>query len=349
MDFLGFEKLLYHPEKLAKLRDGQPQFPVHATVSLGNYCNHRCLWCTAYEYQQSLAKQIDAEALIGWLAKARDRGLKAVGYVGNGEPTAHKQFSEIVRSTADLGLDQGMFTNGYLLDRFEDVILSHFTYIRISLDAGSTEMHARMHDVRESHFEKIMANLERIVARRENSHRPTIGIQYATHHLNLSDLLVSAARAASIGVDYFSVKPVFNRGSVGERIEKNQLTYEDLAPVVAQARKEYERPDFKIFFRPFQIQSEEADRNVLVYDRCVAGMFNLSVYEDGDLVYCGPHRIPVGTLDDDLETVEQAILELSTKLDLSRCPGGCRYHALNHLVDTVVNPDRASQYHPNFL
>ncbi|MCB2102253.1 MAG: radical SAM protein [Rhodobacterales bacterium] len=348
MDILGFEKLIYHVDRIDRLRRGEAQFPVHATLSLGNYCNHRCLWCTAYEYQQDKALLADYDAFVTWLTQAAERGLKAVGYVGNGEPTAYPKFGQLVRAVRGLGLDQGMFTNGYLLDRYMDDVLAAFTYVRISLDAGSPAVHAAMHDVPESHFPRIMDNVRAMVAGRKNG-LPTVGIQYATHHRNLDDLLASAEMAAEIGVDYFSVKPVFNRGSVGERIDKNNLTFEDMTPVVAEARRRFERPDFQIYYRPHQILSEAADRNVLQYDRCVAGFFNVNVYEDGAVVYCGPHRIAVGTIHDAPEVIEQNARDLCDRLDLSKCPGGCRYHALNHLVDTVLNPDRAAPYHPNFL
>ncbi|WP_420404970.1 radical SAM protein [Nisaea sp.] len=348
MDILGFEKLIYHRDKLDKLARGEKQFPIHVTLSLGNYCNHKCLWCTAYEYQLDKAKMIDFDQLLDWLTRARDRGLKAVGYVGNGEPTAYPRFAELVKAVHDLGIEQGMFTNGYLLDRYEQEILDYFTYLRISLDAGSSEMHAWMHDVRAQHYPKIMENLSSILTKRTRG-TPTIGIQYATHHHNLSDLYKAAGNAAEIGADYFSVKPVFNRGSVGERIDKNNLTYEDITPIVAKARQDFESRGFTIYYRPHQILSEEADRNVLQYDRCVAGFFNLNVYEDGAVIYCGPHRIPVGTMDDDLDRIEDNILALSSKLDLSKCPGGCRYHGMNHLVHTVLNPEAANQYHKNFL
>lgn len=348
MDILGFEKLIYHRDKLDSLARNKPQFPIHATVSLGNYCNHKCLWCTAYEYQLDKARMIDFDSLLNWLTRARDRGLKAIGYVGNGEPTTYPRFAELVHAVNGLGLQQGMFTNAYLLDRYEQEVLDCFTYLRVSLDAGSADMHARMHDVRPTHYPKIMDNLTSIVTKREAG-TPTIGIQYATHHQNLSDLYEAAREAAEMGVDYLSVKPVFNRGSVGERIEKNQLTFEALNPVVAKIRQDFESRTFTIYCRPHQILSEEANRNVLQYDRCVAGFFNLNIYEDGTLVYCGPHRIPVGTIDDDLESVERAILDLSHKLDLSKCPGGCRYHGMNHLVHTVLHPEAAQQYHANFL
>ena len=348
MDLLGFEKILYHPEKLMRLRRDEPQFPTLATVSLGNYCNHKCLWCTAYEAQLEKAAMMDVDRLLAWLGRARERGLRAVGYVGNGEPTAHPRFGELVRAVRGLGLEQGMFSNGVLLDRYEDDVLACFTYVRISLDAGTPRMHARMHVVGENQYDRIMANLRRLIARRVGR-QPTVGIQFATHHENISDLDASCRQAVELGADYLSVKPVFNRGSVGEHIEKNRLTLEDLAPAVAELRKRYEGRAFQIFFRPQQILNEEADRNTMKYDRCVAGFFNLGVYEDGSLVYCGPHHVTVGTMDDALPAVERRILEISRSLDLSRCPGGCRYHALNHLVDTVLHPERAAPYHPNFL
>jgi len=348
VDILGFEKILFHPEKLEKLRNNQPQFPVHVTMSLSNYCNHGCLWCSVYEYQQSKAKNMDYDTMINWLRKAAGRGLKAVGYVGNGEPIAYPKFDEVTAEVNKLGLQQGVFTNGYLLDRHMGSILNNFTYIRISLDAGSPEMHAEMHDVKPNHYPHIMKNLAAILKARKNK-LPTIGVQYATHHKNISDLYNCAKQCSEIGVDYLSVKPVFNRGSVGERIEKNALTEGDMNQIVKRVRTDFENDRFKVYYRPFQIQSEEADKNILAYDRCVAGFFNLNIYEDGKLVYCGPNRISIGTINDDMDVIEERILKLSTKLNLSKCPGGCRYHALNHLVDSVVHPENAAASHINFL
>ena len=347
MDILGFEKLIYHHDRIMAIRDGKPLFPVHATLSLGNYCNHACLWCSVFAHQQSAVKKASFDKLMDFLEPASQRGLRAVGYVGNGEPTAYPKFRQLTTRVAEIGLEQGMFTNGYLLDRYEDEVLENFTYIRISLDAGSREVHDAMHAV-SGHYDKIIANLEQIVAKRRNG-TPTIGIQYATHHRNLHDLPNAIRFAADLGVDYFSVKPVFNRGSVGERIEKNRLTFEELSPIVAEAQSRHERRDFAIHYRPFQILTEEADKTVLEYDRCVAGFFNVNIYEDDTVVYCGPHRIPVGNLDDDFETLEQNILSMSHKLDLSQCPGGCRYHPLNHIVHTVLHPPSRAQFHPNFL
>lgn len=349
MDVLGFEKLIYHYEKIENIKNDRPQFPVHLTVSLGNYCNHGCLWCTVYAAQEEKARHADFDRMLDFFSRGKDRGLKAVAYVGNGEPTAYPRFGELIGAVNELGLDQAMFTNGYLLDRHMDTVLNAFTYLRISLDAGSTKVHDAMHDVT-GHFDRIIENLVELVKRRRDK-LPTVGIQYATHHLNLDDLYNCAKISAGIGVDYLSVKPVFNwgGGANADRIERNTLTALELAPEVARIQKDFESSEFKIFYRPFQIDSVAEDRNVLEYDRCVAGFFNLNMYENGQLTCCSPHKVSVGSIDDDLDQIEERILETTSNLDLSKCPPSCRYHPMNHLVDTVLNTDRGLEFHKNFI
>ncbi len=349
MDVLGFEKLIYHIDKIDKIKKDQAQFPVNLTVSLGNYCNHGCRWCTVYADQEEKARHADLDRFVSLFRRGRDHGLKAVAYVGHGEPTAYPRFREMVTEVNGLGIEQGMFTNGYLLDRYRDEVLGFFTFVRISLDAGSTPVHNAMHDVN-GHFDRIVDNIKTIIDRRKNA-KPTIGIQYATHQDNLDDLYACAKLAGEIGVDYLSVKPVFNwgGGANAERIAPNRLTNDDLTPEVARLKKDFERGDFKILYRPFQIESVTLDRNVLEYDRCLAGFFNLNMYEDGSLTCCSPHRVGVGTIDDDMEALKSRIFEETNKLDLSKCPPSCRYHPMNHLIHTVLNPNVEDECHKNFI
>ena len=348
MDFLGFEKLIYHHERIEKIKAGNSQFPLNLTVSLGNYCNHGCLWCTVYAVQKEQARHADFDAYLAFFERAAARGLKAVCYVGTGEPTAYPKFGELIEAVAALGLEQAMFTNGYLLDRYVDRVLDSFTFLRISLDAGSTGVHDAMHDVK-GHFPRIIDNLGEIVRRRKSG-LPTIGVQFVTHQRNIHDLFDCARIVRDIGADYLSVKPVFNWGGGADpdRIERNNLTYEDMTPEVQKIREAFESRDFEIHYRPFQIDSVVEDRNLLEYDRCVAGFFNLNMYEDGRLTCCSPHKVGVGSIHDDIETIERRILQTTPKLDLTECPASCRYHPMNHLVDTIFNSDGARQYHHNF-
>ena len=114
-----------------------------------------------------------------WLQKAKKKGLKSASYVGNGEPLAYKKFKEISTFCNDLKLDQGIFTNGYLIDRYFETLISSFTYLRVSLDAGSSEIHSKLHKVPETHYPKILKNIKKFIKLRKTPH-PTVGIQFAT-------------------------------------------------------------------------------------------------------------------------------------------------------------------------
>ena len=150
-------------------------------------------------------------------------------------------------------------------------------------------------------------------------------------------------------MDYFSIKPVFNRGSVGLRIEKNQLPEEDLSPLAGAIQQEFSSPEFTVYYRPHQISNEVADVNLLEYRHCVAGFFNLQIYEDGRVLTCGPGQISVGNINDDVEEIQERIFMGYKKLNLANCPAGCRYHSLNHLVDAVVQKERAQKFHVDFI
>ena len=55
---LGFNKLMYHPEKLVGVKTYTNVFPITATLSVGNYCNHGCKWCSAAYFRVSTANII---------------------------------------------------------------------------------------------------------------------------------------------------------------------------------------------------------------------------------------------------------------------------------------------------
>ncbi len=338
-NFLSFDKLIYHPEKLAGFKIDKNVFPLTATISLGNYCNHGCLWCSTAYWRQDDSNSIDFIKLTKWLKKAVKRGLKGVGYVGNGEPLAYKGFSKLVNFVGNLNLDQGIFTNGFLIDRFENELLDNFTYVRVSLDAGSKEIHSELHDAPSYHFKKIIKNIESLTKKRNNN-APTIGVQYATHQKNIDDLKNCAEICKDIGVDYLSVKPVFDRGSVHEKIEKNKITKLEINQKILDLKK-LESESFKILFREHQFESESVGYNVLSYDRCYAGYFGVNIYENGDITGCGPHHINVGDLDTKFSDLEKNIVKLSKSLDLKSCPAGCRYHPMNMLLHKLKNPNNS--------
>ena len=346
-DLVGYGKLIYHPEKLVGIKNETNPFPITATVSLGNFCNHGCLWCSTAYFREDDAFAIDGDKLINWVTKAKDKGLRGVGYVGNGEPLAFKKFKIISKKINDLDIDQGIFTNGYLIDRYEEELLQ-FAYVRISLDAGTAETHSKLHAVKENHFPKIIQNVEKLIKNKKDNF-PTVGFQFATHQDNIEELELAVKIARDIGVNYLSVKPVFDRGTVKDKIARNSLTKKDFDEAVGNLSK-YRDETFKIFYRPQQIISESMEQNQLVYNRCYAPYLGVNIYEDGGIVGCGPHHVEVGNLDTPLDELEKNIIKASKSFDLVKCPAGCRYHAANYLVNQVIEPTKIKKTkHINML
>ena len=131
---------------------------------------------------------------------------------------AYKKFPDLTKFIFEKKTRSRYFTNGFLINRYFQELEKFFTFVRISLDAGSSKVHSKLHDVPESHFPKIIDNIKNLVKKKNKI--PTIGIQFATHQENINDIENSVKIAKDIGVDYFSIKPVFDRGSVNKKIKK---------------------------------------------------------------------------------------------------------------------------------
>jgi MoaA/NifB/PqqE/SkfB family radical SAM enzyme len=342
---LNFEKLLFNPEILLKIKKGEVFFPLHMIISLTNYCNHKCIWCTIYEQQKGKAYFTDTEKLLVFLEKAAKLGLKAITYVGNGEPTLHPDFGTITKKVNEFGIEQGIFTNGARIEKFSQHYLDYFSFVRFSLDAYDNESHFRTHGV-EGKFEKIIQNIQKLVGLRSN-HPVQIGVQFVFHNYNWEGIRTIAEICKSIGVDYLSYKPAFNRGAIEIRGTKNTLTVKDLSDKISSTRLEFEDETFKLLYREFQTRS--IDKNIFKTDQCYAGYLSLMVYEDETLVICGPHKVIAASIEDDPETIMKLVYEMVPKLDIRKCPGGCRYHSLNRILYLFKNPEKRGFLNDNFI
>lgn len=124
-------KLLYHGDRVKQwIRTGKTG-PVLAEISPTGYCNASCPWCS-FNGKKSNEK-IRTDVLLATLSEMSALGLKAVNWTGGGEPSIHPDFGLLVGRAASLGLEQGIFTNGYQRLPHQD----KFSWIRISItDTG---------------------------------------------------------------------------------------------------------------------------------------------------------------------------------------------------------------------
>ena len=122
-DFQNPYKVFYHQEKIKELKNTGDTTPIHITIGLTNFCNHKCPWCYInwnQSGQQSKRsgtnkpppKPIQADLkIVEALREAKEMGLKAVTIVGDGEPTLHKNFNYIIDEIKKIKIDIGIFSN----------------------------------------------------------------------------------------------------------------------------------------------------------------------------------------------------------------------------------------------
>ena len=122
----------------AKLGRGFLPAPLFLLLHLTLDCNCRCESCYQRQdnfYKNSGQEFMDFEQLKKILEEARGSFIKPRIHLFGGEPLLHPEFEKILGSIDELGFKSSLTTNGILLEKFADKILSSdLDQINISLD-----------------------------------------------------------------------------------------------------------------------------------------------------------------------------------------------------------------------
>ena len=117
---------------------------MHIVIELTNRCNLNCQHC--FTGRHGGKDDLPLTILETVLAEACDRGFDDITYTG-GDPTLHRQFSQVLSLTADAGYRFGFVTNGWnfatvypMLRQYRDRLES----ITFSLDRATAETHDRL-------------------------------------------------------------------------------------------------------------------------------------------------------------------------------------------------------------
>ncbi len=347
MKRIDFSKILYHPETLINYKETGRINPYHMSIGFISKCNHNCRWCYIDYAKQGIA--IDRETLLNALREAHEQwGLKAVTIVGMGEPTLHPDFVKLIHGIRDIGLETGLFTNGSRLTGDIAQSLLTATFVRVSLDAATPEIHHCCHQTND--FREIVKNIENFVRLRGKLKLPTIGIQFAACHLNKNDIIKMAELAVDLGVDYLSYKPVYKNKHNPDH-PQNELDLNEARQLLGKA-KEIAAGRLEVYTKVKQfhdVLGEDEDRP---YSKCRAHSISPYIEEDGAVAFCGniyPDSI-IGNINKNFlaeiwygEKHCQAIADINMK----NCVKGCKYHRLNMILEGffVDNPD----LHMNFI
>ena len=295
--------------------------------------DHRCTFCSvdAIGYPAIL---MDQRILAERMREAKALGIKSVMYAGTGEPLLHKKINTIVQTAFWTGLDQAFTTNGVLLDKLD--LPNLCSWIKISLNAGTKESYAKIHQTDEKDWDKVWKNIGSLVTRRGDC---AVGIQCVVLPENYKDMGELARRSKESGVDYLVLKP-YSQGTFS--IVQRQIDYKEMEDEL-QAVRQFSTPSFSVIYRENAVKQEMEEHH---YDKCHATPFTWTYsMANGDMFACSAHlldsRFKIGNLNQQSfqeiwEGEERKrVWEMMKTFDIHQCRKNCRQNQVNIYLDQV--------------
>ena len=330
---LDSHKLKWFPLNVSSLIVGQwPINPITVEIGTTSSCNQACFFC-AYDWTKE-PKHLPLVA-FKHLTEHKKFWPQSVVLSGDGEPTLHPGFEEILEIFNQTEIRLGLMTNG-TYERLPKM-LEYFDWVRFSINAGTPKRYQEVHG--KDHWDRVMDNLGACVKASKNT---TIGVQCLLLEPRYSDFAQLAQACYNRKVDYLVFKPYSQHPRSVNRVKINYADWNfNLMP-----------PWNWCHLR------EKSIRQTLIpkqYEHCRAAPFFSLVTADGSVYPCaqfvGDRDYLIGSLQyQSWESIiagsrRKKIMHTLSKCDVSFCRNPCRLDAANEYLHRVDN----LQPHDHFL
>jgi radical SAM protein with 4Fe4S-binding SPASM domain len=355
----------------------QDVLPLHVELSPTFLCNFSCPWCSCRSAREewseddvfrhprstplTVMRKPRLESVIDHLA---EHGVEVM-WVG-GEPTMNPLLYAAATRAHQLGVNQCIFTNGSLFrpDQAASLFDSEFVFVRVSLNAVTTEVHQRHHDYdpRRPHAERVLSNLALLAQlRAEGRSRTLVGVSIVVDRGNVDDLIPTArflgdlcTGSQSGKIDYVIMRPAFPL--VGAQIDVDQATVDAFRRETApdsQTRRILRNAGIDVIVPNASVAAVEAipedDLGCLA-----AGWFG-EVTPSGDMLPCsdlyGDPAFYIGNVATDslkdiwASATRRSVLDQvrTQHCPSKRCPANGRGHHLNRVFRQVESLRQAGR------
>jgi len=214
-------KIFHHQDRINDMKQGLRPKPLHAQLILVNLCNQDCSFCAYRSSGYSSNENFDEKSIIK-LDKAletvhslRKCGVKAIELTGGGEPTIYPGFATVCEFIKELGMQYGVVTNGVKVSDPCMKALLGAAWVRVSIDAGSSETYASIRRSSVTAHNTVQNNLRKLIAQRGSNKEPYLGIGFVVTKENWREVLIAAHQARDIGADNFRISAVFQNEGAG--------------------------------------------------------------------------------------------------------------------------------------
>jgi radical SAM protein with 4Fe4S-binding SPASM domain len=354
-------KMSLHPIRISKWLEADDDweklkkiYPVYVEVSPYGGCNHRCTFC-GLDYMGYENIGLEFDILKDTLTSMGKNGVKSVMFAGEGEPLLFKGLDLIVEHCTSVGIDTSLTTNFVPLNKKNiERCIENCSWIKVSLNAGTKETYAAIHQTKELDFDRVMSNLEYALSyRKEHNLSCTVGVQMLLLPENKDEATILAQRCKEIGVDYLVIKPY------SQHLSSDTHKYEDIdyTPML-HLEEELEKisdEDFSVVFRANTMKKYIEKKQP--YDTCHSTPFFWGyIVADGKVfgcsAYLGREEFCYGNIyDNSFEEIweghkrRESYEYVKNELDIKNCRVNCRMDEVNRYLFRLKNP----QAHDSFI
>lgn len=360
--FIDSQKVIYHPARVTQLLEAKNDweraksvYPLYIEVSPVGACNHRCTFC-AVDYIGYKTVMLDLDIFKLRVSEMGKAGVKSIMFAGEGEPMLHKKITDMVKATKEAGIDVSFTTNATVInEKFIIDALPITSWIKVSINAGTAETYAKIHQTKEKDFGRVVDNLKVAVkAKREQGLSCTIGAQALLLPENAGEMttLVRLCRD-EIGLDYLVVKPYSQHMfSITNQYEK--IDYSHYIKMEAELEP-LSTDHFNVVFRKNTMKKHMGDSR---YTKCYSTPFLWAyVMADGALYGCSAYlldkKFEYGNIN---QSTFQQIWEgerrrenfqfVLNELDIKDCRKNCRMDEVNRYLSNLKD---GTVPHVNFI
>lgn len=194
-------KVLAHSDKIDKIVHNEAlPYPVNWHIYASNVCCFNCNFCIMKSEKEQYGVKLERPVLEKAIHDARRTGARLIHFSGGGEPLMHPDLSDAIRMTTNNGMKVALSTNGYYLERLS----AQVDHLRISLNAGTEQSHARIMQGPKDAWSKVIKNVKDAVNSRKGAR---IGLGFVLTHENFEEVDDFVAVAEECGVDFVHIRP----------------------------------------------------------------------------------------------------------------------------------------------
>jgi len=346
-------KLMYHVSRVNEWLNGESVYPIYMEVSPSGACNHRCSYC-GLDFMGYKPNFLKANILKERLSELGELGLKSIMYAGEGEPFLHPEMVSIIEHTKESGIDVALTTNGVLLRKeIVERVLINTEWIKVSINGGTRETYAKIHQSKPDDFDKVVDNLSFAAeVKKDNDYKCVLGMQLVLLPENHHEVVSLAKLAREIGMDYLVVKP-YSQHPQSKTNKYSTIKYSDF-DYLSEGLEKISSDNFGVVFRSNAMK--KWDNNHRNYEHCLALPFWSYIDAGGNVwgcsVYLGDDRFKYGNIYEKTfkdiwegEERQNSLSWVAENLDVTRCRINCRMDEANRYLWELKDPPA----HVNFI